>query len=240
MDTIKISKTQTKLIAHRGLSGIECENSLPAFVAAANRSYYGIETDVHLTKDGRFVLMHDNETARVSGIEAKISTSTFDELKKILLTDPRKHDSLPRRDLVLPTLEEYLCICNKYDKTAVIEIKCDMTRCVEKLFETVERYHSLEKSVFISFGWDNVAAVRKARPEQTVQFLCCEWKDEYLERLVEHKIDLDIGQGAVTKELIDLLHQNGIKINSWTVDSPETAQKFVEWGIDYLTTNILE
>ena len=142
--------------------------------------------------------------------------------------------------LMLDILKEIDRICKKYDKIAVIEIKCDMTRCVEKLLETVEKHHSLEKSVFISFGWDNVVAVKKARPEQKVQFLCCEWKEEYLERLIEHKIDLDISQSAVTKELIELLHQNGIEINTWTVDSPETAKKFDDWGIDYITSNILE
>lgn len=59
MDTIKIDKNNVKLIAHRGVSGIERENTAAAFVAAGNRSYYGIETDVHVTKDGKFVIIHD-------------------------------------------------------------------------------------------------------------------------------------------------------------------------------------
>lgn len=240
MDTIKIQKSKTKIIAHRGLSGIECENSLPAFVAAANRSYFGIETDVHLTADKRFVLMHDNETLRVTGVEKKLSTSNYDELQTLLLNDPRKHDTVARRDLVIPTLEEYLSVCNKYGKMAVIEIKCDMTYCADRLIETIESCHSLDKTTVISFGWDNCVAVKKLRPELKVQYLSCRWKDELLEKLVEHKIDLDVEQTAVTKELIDLLHQNGLELNAWTVDSPETAEKFCGWGIDYLTTNILE
>ena len=44
MDTIKIHSGSTRMIAHRGLSGLETENSIPAFVAAGNRSYYGVET----------------------------------------------------------------------------------------------------------------------------------------------------------------------------------------------------
>ena len=62
MDTIKIDKNNVKLIAHRGVSGIERENTAAAFVAAGNRSYYGIETDVHVTKDGKFVIIHDDDT----------------------------------------------------------------------------------------------------------------------------------------------------------------------------------
>ena len=66
MNTIKISKGSTKMIAHRGLSGLETENSIQAFIAAGNRSYYGVETDVHVTKDGKFVVIHDDATGRVA------------------------------------------------------------------------------------------------------------------------------------------------------------------------------
>ena len=44
MNTIKLNKGNVRVVAHRGLSGIERENTNAAFVAAANRSYYGIET----------------------------------------------------------------------------------------------------------------------------------------------------------------------------------------------------
>lgn len=49
MDSIKLDTRTAKMIAHRGLSGIEKENTNAAFVAAGNRSYFGIETDVHKT-----------------------------------------------------------------------------------------------------------------------------------------------------------------------------------------------
>ena len=55
------------MIAHRGLSGLERENTYHAFIAAGNRSYFGIETDIHKTADGEFVVIHDETTERVSG-----------------------------------------------------------------------------------------------------------------------------------------------------------------------------
>ena len=69
MDTIKINKNSTLLVAHRGLSGIETENTNAAFVAAGNRSYYGIETDIHRTTDGRFVVCHDDNLLRVADVD---------------------------------------------------------------------------------------------------------------------------------------------------------------------------
>ena len=65
MDSIKLDTRTAKMIAHRGLSGIEKENTNAAFIAAGNRSYFGIETDVHKTVDGKFVIIHDDTTGRV-------------------------------------------------------------------------------------------------------------------------------------------------------------------------------
>ena len=72
MDTIKIRKGRTQVIAHRGVSGLELENTCAAFVAAGNRSYFGIETDVHVTADGNYIVIHDSTTKRV-GTETMIS-----------------------------------------------------------------------------------------------------------------------------------------------------------------------
>ena len=66
MDTLKIAKEKVKMIAHRGLSGLEKENTIAAFIAAGNRTYYGMECDIHLTKDNVFVVCHDDHPGRIS------------------------------------------------------------------------------------------------------------------------------------------------------------------------------
>ena len=78
MDTLKLEKGSTLMVAHRGLSGIEKENTMPAFVAAGNRSFFGIETDVHRTADGQFVVIHDDSTKRVAGVDFIIEETDFD------------------------------------------------------------------------------------------------------------------------------------------------------------------
>ncbi|MBO5973139.1 MAG: hypothetical protein J6Q16_00400, partial [Clostridia bacterium] len=71
MDTIRmVNKGNTKMVAHRGVSKLERENTMPAFVAAGNRSYYGIETDIHITRDGRFIVYHDDNTLRLTGVDS--------------------------------------------------------------------------------------------------------------------------------------------------------------------------
>lgn len=75
------------MIAHRGLSGIEKENTNAAFIAAGNRSYFGIETDVHKTVDGKFVIIHDDTTGRVAIDDLEVEKSTFETLRKLSLCD---------------------------------------------------------------------------------------------------------------------------------------------------------
>ena len=81
MDTIKIRKKQCELIAHRGLSGLEKENTAAAFIAAGNRkSYFGCECDIHPTKDGIYVICHDEDLKRVGGVDIHIHEHTYQEL----------------------------------------------------------------------------------------------------------------------------------------------------------------
>ena len=122
MNTIKFNKKQAKTIAHRGLSGLEKENTCAAFVAAGNReSYYGIETDVHRTADGQFVVFHDDNTARVGVDSLVIENTSFETLRKLRLTDIDGQRG--RNDLGIPTLAEYISICKKYEKHCILELK---------------------------------------------------------------------------------------------------------------------
>ena len=82
--------------------------------------------------------------------------------------------------------------------------------------------------------------LRKIVPGQPAQFLDVKCGEELLAKLIENKLDLDIYHKSVTPELINALHANGLKLNAWTVDDPADGEKYAEWGIDYITSNILE
>lgn len=241
MDTLKPDKGNVKMIAHRGLSGIERENSVAAFVAAGNRSYFGIETDVHRTADGKYIIIHDDHTGRVAGDNYHVEETEFDVLRTLRLTDINGEKN--RGDLMLPTLEEYISICKKYEKTAVLELKCPMAEeTVAEIAEIVKKMGHLDKTVFISFALDNLIALRKLYPEQPAQYLVGEIPDlqEMIVTLKKYRLDLDACYASVTEESVAELHRNGIKVNVWTVDSLEDAKKLIEMGVDYITTDILE
>ena len=238
MNTIKFEKKNSKVIAHRGLSGIEFENTIAAFVAAGNRSYYGIETDVHVTKDGKFVVIHDDNTKRVGNIDIVIEESTYDELKKVKLGE---NDGELRRDLVIPDLLDYIRICKKYEKVAVLELKNRMeTKHIYQIIDIIKNEKYLDKTIFISFNCDNLADIKTLLPKQEVQFLVKAWDKAYIEMLLKYNMGLDIYYKNLDKKLIDTLKEKKIKINCWTCDDKKSAEKLANMGIDYITTNLLE
>ena len=106
MNTKKFEKENVLVVAHRGLSGIETENTNAAFVAAGNRSYYGIETDVHRTADGKLVVFHDGTLERVAGEKINVEEVSLSVLQNVTLLD--KDGTKNRLDLIPPTLENYI------------------------------------------------------------------------------------------------------------------------------------
>ena len=247
MNTVKFDKKNVKVIAHRGLSGIETENTNSAFVAAGNRSYFGIETDIHVTSDERFIIIHDGETVRVSDTVVNVEETTYDELRTLRLNNICKYDTEGiyrndvRGDILLPNLAEYVGICRKYDKKCILELKNRFeTKHVKMLAEELLELNYLENMIFISFNLKNLIDLRALLPKAVIQYLTITYDSDILSTLNKYSFELDINHSVLTKDIIDEVHQNGHRVNCWTVDGKETAEKLVAWGVDYITTNILE
>ena len=241
MDTIKIEAAKKPLmIAHRGCSGLERENTNAAFVAAGNRSYWGIETDIHKTADGKYIVIHDDNTKRVTGDNIVVEEATFDSLRRLTVYN-KPSDKKDRSDLCLPSLEEYIALCKKYEKEAVLELKNAFAK--EDIFEIcdiIESLGHLDRVTFISFCYDNLVYLREKCEAASAQFLTAKFEEDLIDRLLAIRVDLDIRHTALTEENIALCHANGITVNTWTVDDKERAEQLAAWGVDMITSNILE
>ena len=240
MNTIKFeNKGNIKMIAHRGVSGLERENTCPAFVAAGVKSYYGIETDVHITKDGKVIVVHDDDLKRIAGLDMVVEESNFDELRAVRLKDT--DGVTDRADLFLPTLEEYISICRKYDKQAILELKNKMQPCeVWLIAETVQKMGWFERTTFISFAGDNLVALREKFPTASAQYLTGECTEEEMQFMMDNKLDADLCGYCITAEKVQRLHEAGLVVNVWTLDTLEHAEMAKAVGVDMITSNILE
>ncbi len=242
MDTIKIQKNGVKMVAHRGVSGLERENTCPAFVAAGKRSYYGVETDVHISGDGQFVVIHDGNTKRVTLEQTNINilTEPYAVYKDLILPD--LDGSTHRTDIRIPLLKDYISICKQYQKFCVLEIKDILQKeDFARMAEEIKAQDYLDHMIFIAFDLQNCIYLRELLPNARIQWLFSyRVVDDILEILKKYRLDIDIMQKRVTPELVEKIHAAGLEINCWTVDDPARAEALAAMGVDYITSNILE
>lgn len=240
-NTIKLeNKGSTQVIAHRGLCGLEPENTNAAFIAAGNRSYYGIEADTHKTADGKYVIMHDANTLRMSGDDIEIAKATYETLRNLRLK--QKDGVRGRTDLRIPSLEEYLGICKYYGKKAILELKDDFTaEDVNEICCVVESLEYMQDTVFISFKLNNLLLLKERNPQQPAQYLVEKPIDDaFIQEMADKGLGIDARQDLFTEEILQKCREKGVQTNAWTVNNPDMARKLMDWGIDFITTNILE
>ena len=233
------NKGDVKMIAHRGLSGILLENTVPAFELAGQKSYYGIETDVHVTKDGKFIIAHDDDLMRIAGLDLCIEETDYDTLRALRFKDV--YGDSEEETMYLPSLDECLDICKKYDKQAILELKNKMQpHEVLGIAKAVEDSGWFDRTTFISFSGENLLELRKGYPQADAQFLVEEATAEEIQFMIDNRLDADLCWDCVKSHVVERLHKAGLKVNCWTVDGKECARMMKKCGVDYITSNILE
>ena len=225
-----------RMIAHRGLSSLAPENTLPAYELAGKYGYYGAECDIHETKDGKFVLLHDDTLERMTNGSGKPEHYSLDELKELVINGGNQVKKYPH--LRLPTLEEYLAVCKKWGLVPVIEIKEIEPKSVARLLEVVAKWGSLQYVVIISFSKEIVTEVRKLNHQINIQWLA-EMTIENIDYCARYDMDIDCYKKQVSKEMVDYAHSKGVLVNTWTVDHGEEMQNLVDMGVDCISTNVL-
>jgi glycerophosphoryl diester phosphodiesterase len=139
----------TKIIGHRGAAGLALENTLSSFRLARELGVDAIEFDVQRTKDGQFVVCHDNLLIRVANVSTAIDEITYEELQTISLHNGEH----------VPRLTDVLEVAG--NTPVIIEIK--VRGFTEDICKIVDQYPHLQ-ATFASFKIDVVAECRKLRP----------------------------------------------------------------------------
>lgn len=242
MNTVKFeAENKPLMVAHRGACSLEIENTAAAFVAAANRTYFAVECDVMKTADGKYIVCHNNDTAYVAGDRLVVAESSYDTLRSLRLFNlTQAGQTKNRSDLHLASMEEYIMICKHYEKHAFLEIKFDATEeDLREICETIGRYDYLEHVTFLG-NTEPLVRLRKLYPDQSAQLLAWALTDELLDTMVKYRLDFGVCHKKLTKEQVDLMHSKGIKVNVWVVNDVDTAARLADWGVDFISSNILE
>lgn len=236
--TKQFNNGNVKMIAHRGLSGMEVENTISAFEEAGKRSYYGIEADLLKSSDGKFIVCHDDNLERLSGKQLIVNQTPMAVLMNLAIYDKYGKTNPGER---LTDLYGYLSVCKQYQKQAILELKASFSKEeIAKIIEQINQLDYINSVTFISFNYNNLLYVRELLPNQNVQLLFSEVTEEIIQKVTKAKMDVGVNHKALSKEIIKRFHDANLQVGCWTVDKKLRAKKLISWGVDYITTNILE
>lgn len=163
-----------KIYAHRGASGTFPENTLAAFEEAARLDIHGVEFDVHLTKDGELVVIHDETIDRTSNGVGYVKDLTLAELRAF---DYGSWFGSEFAGQKIPTLEEVLAVFQQTTHHINIELKSDIfpyEGMGEKVLHVIEKMGMAERVVISSFDHEAVHDFKKLAPHIEVAILTME------------------------------------------------------------------
>lgn len=229
-------------IAHRGNNSTAPENSIVAFENVYR--HQAIETDIQLTSDNRWVIMHDETVDRTTNGTGKISDMTYDQFRALRIDTGANVDKLTDDEKIPPNLEEFLLICKKNNRIPVVEIKATggYTKEQLQLIKTIsDGIGMTEKTIFISFNYDMLVLMREIFPFNELQWVYQGTiNTDVITKLktlgLPCGLDINENNASLTKDNVNLLHANRLKIGAWTVGY-NSFEKMKDLGIDYITTN---
>lgn len=231
------------LTAHRGLSAIEPENTLPAFKAACEAKYNYVEFDIEPTSDGKWIVMHDDDLRRTTNGHGKITERTLAEVSALKIDNGANIENYT--NLRVPTFEETMALLDRYypNTKPMIEIKSIGKNNLDSLIEFFKDYAARGRStIVISFDKDIIDTLYKECPEQTYWLLTSELSDEAVDFCKNHGNMRAAFNGNNTKNtdsVINAAIDAGIPLAAWTVDSPDTLKNLYDLGVRYFTTNCI-
>ena len=216
--------------AHRGASEYYPENTLMAFCAGLDMGANGIETDVHITRDGVLVLFHDDTLARVTGAEGAVGDYTYEELQRLTV----QHAS-GKADKI-PTLESFLRCFGWRDLHFAIELKA---KNIEKeVAAMLDRFDMREKTIVTSFCYENLERMRAAAPHYRLGYLYKPDTQDVEEKAQRLKLEqLCPKAEIVDRQLVDSLKAKGYSVRAWGVKNEELMHRVIASGADGMTVN---
>ena len=226
--------------AHRGFSGLYPENTMLAFEKAAQLDGCdGIELDVHLTKDGEVVIIHDEKLDRtcVNGT-GYVRDYTCEELKKFDVSYKFSGQCEPQH---IPTLREYFELVKDLPLTTNIELKTGIFEypgIEKKVYDLIEEFGLKDRIIISSFNHFSIKRMKSLCPDLECGLLTETWlidAGKYTKACGAeclHPIFYNM-----TEEIVKEVKSCGIRINTWTVNEKEDIRMMIERGVDSIIGN---
>ena len=227
-----------RMIAHAGYSAVAPSNTLPAYEAAGRSDFWGAECDIQRTKDGVWILMHNDTVDDMTDGTGKVSELTYDEIMQFNVDAGNNIENYP--GLKVAKLEDYLDVCRKYGLHPVIEIKANADpKYMDELAPVLLSRDDRDMFVIISFGREICARVKELIPEIPVYYLIGfeDVSQEDIDFAVSNKLDgMDI-HVFLPDDYVKAVTASGLDVFVWTIDDIKNCERFYKLGVNAITTN---
>ena len=224
------------LTAHRGLSSIAPENSAPALEEAGKAGFHAAEFDVMPTKDGVWVMIHDDTVDRTMSGEGEVSNLTYAELLEMTIDKGNGIENYT--DLRISTLEEAIDICLEYSMRPMIEIKGGEPDDMQTVLEIINTKGVKNGAIVIDFNEERLAEMRRLDSDIELWYLVNDIEDSTIEFAKANDTGIGFNFGKIGNYFkIKDAQAEGITCASWTVDILPVLDVLCALDVKYITTN---
>lgn len=227
------------VIAHRGASADAPENTMAAFRRAVELGAECIETDLHLSRDGRLVILHDTTLERTTNGTGPVKNYTLAELREL---DAGRWFAPEFSGERLPAIEELLDFAGPADLSLFLEIKGGAGYGVERAVISALRGRKESKAaVVLCFDASVLERIHQLDRLLMTGLLF----ESDAEAMVREAVRVGARQIAprgdcVTPLLISDAHRRGLKVVAWTVNEATQMRALAAAGVDGIITNYPE
>ncbi len=230
-----------QIFAHRGAREAAPENTLPAFARALEMGVDGIELDVHLSKDGQLVVIHDFTVDKTTNGHGPVGNFSAAELAQL---DAGSHFSTDFAGVGVPTLEQVFDLVGNCCRINV-EIKSEDYsggNQVEPLVASIQRRNLYDQVLVSSFNPITLIKLRWFDPKVQLGLLYFEplspWLRQAWHSSILHPEALHPWYKLVDATLVADARQRGCSINTWTVNDVAAAKDLASLGVDVIMSDV--
>lgn len=250
LDTDFFAAPRPRVMAHRGASAEYPENTMPAFRAAVEAGVDYIELDIHCTRDGEVVVVHDDRLSRIASDNRLVGEMTMAELEAIdaAFNFSRDGAGWPFRGqgIRVPRLAEVLQSWSGL--RFVIEFKPSDPAIADAALEVVRQTRMGRQVLFASEHLPPIARARELAPQIPTNLAATEIL-AFMQALasgaasyVETGDALQIppehsGLKLATPEVVAAAHRNGLEVHVWTINEQTEMEEMLSLGVDGIITD---
>lgn len=229
-----IGRKEPSIFAHRSCGSLGFENSVEGLSLAMEHGCIGGEIDIQRTKDGYYIINHDTNFARLSGVAKKPSEMTLEEIEALQLKD-----EATGKVYKVPMLEDFLEEAKRLNATLLLELKGETAdeKMADDVVAMVKEYGVEDQMVYISLKEDVMNYLKKKHPECRVASLFFAGIGHF-EQLPCDILGIEEGMGSPA--LYVNAHAYGKKVSVWTPNTREALRMFMDSDVDYITTDEVE